>query len=46
MWNFTGGALIIPYVSVDVKKQMQAKDEMCQSQKNALKIHYKGYIIY
>ena len=44
MWNFTGRALIIPYVSDDVKKQMQTKDEMCKSQKNVLKIDYKDIL--
>ena len=44
MWNFTGRALIIPYTFDDVKKQMQTKEEMCQSQKNVMKIDHKDIL--
>ena len=43
MWNFTGRAFIIPYISDDVKKQMQNKEEMCQSQ-IVLKIDHRDIL--
>ena len=39
MWNFTGRAVIIPFLSDEVKKQIQDKDDSCKSQKDVLKIN-------
>ena len=44
MWNFTGRAFIIPHISDDVRKQMQNKEEMCQSQKDVLKIDHRDIL--
>lgn len=38
MWNFTGRALVIPFLSDSVKLQMQNKEYISQSQKDVLKL--------
>ena len=44
MWNFTGRAFIIPYISDEVRKQMQNKEEMCQSPKDVLKTDHRDIL--
>ena len=39
MWNFTGRAIIIPFVSELVKQHTNKKEDMCQSQKDVLKLN-------
>ena len=39
MWNFTGRAIIIPFVSESVKLHTKNKEDMCQSQKDVLKLN-------
>ena len=38
MWNFTGRAVIIPFLSEDIKTKMQNKKEATESQKDVLKL--------
>ena len=40
MWNFTGRAIIIPFLSESVQLQMRKKEDMCQPQKDVLKLDY------
>ena len=38
MWNFTGRAIIILFLSEKVKEQLQNRCDSCKSQKDVLKI--------
>ena len=39
MWNFTGRAIIIPFVSESVKLHTKNKEDTCQRQKDVLKLN-------
>lgn len=44
MWNFTGRTFIIPFLSETVKTKMVNKEDMCQRQRDVLKLTYSDIL--
>ena len=44
MWNFTGRAFIIPFLFEPVKTKIGNKEDMCQSQRDVLKLTYSDIL--